>query len=155
MRFLVLVVIGIPGALIWGLGLLALVTMGNIALTENVPVTPEAFIALGITVGFSLIGFGMVMTVEILTTGKRYRFEPRRLPLCIALELAVQTSGTIGTSLVIATLVKADGKDSLFLFFGAMAVIFMGGTRVLYRNANRQRMQWKEEYVLLHERPGD
>ena len=94
----------------------------------------------------------MVMSTEMVTSGKRYRMEARRLLPCAGLEFGTQILAAGSVGLIIVAAMKAGGeKIPAALFYGITGVFMVVETCLLATKANTVRKRWKAEYRQMRE----
>lgn len=89
-RRIATVLIGLPGALMWLVGLLA--TMASMVYTVFLPSAerPNLLIWLGASLAANLVGYSMFAAASWLNGSRHYRMPSRRLPAYVAMEILDQ-----------------------------------------------------------------
>jgi len=148
--------VGLPGGLMWGLGLLYVILHFGFVLggTGNFfYLDASAKVAAAGVV--SLVGFAMATSYEILSPRKRYRMDARHLPPCMVFELVAQVLGGSACCLFFAAVIRASSSDDKAAWiFGILSLLVTLATVLLLIRYESYRMRRKSEYEALHEITG-
>ncbi len=152
-RALIQIFIGVPGALIWAGGLLCGIGLFIKAFGGGLNrIDPAEMAAIAAMALATLVGFAMVMSTEIVTSGRRYRIEARRLIPCAGLEFGAQLFAVVAAGTIIAAFMQfGKGEPVLALLLGFIGLLMVAGASWVAVRANALRKRWKAEYRRMRE----
>lgn len=150
LRLLLLIFLGLPAAVLWCGGMLAVVAAATSLWTipENMVTDGVILVSAGIFGGAAVSAFGwlMMMASVILSRGGEYRLDAKRLAPCARLEVAVCLLSALTVSCVIAAGSRWKWAELGPAWAPAIPSMLLGYAAIrLQKHAALRRKQWKEE----------
>ncbi|QJE97545.1 hypothetical protein [Luteolibacter luteus] len=146
--------IGVPGAILWAGGWIAVAIQGAQLGAEG-RIEANWLISGSIALVAALLGFAMIVAFDLLITGTRYRIATRHLAPCLGLELGVQGLFALSLSFVWGGIIKAFSQGSGWAFLlEVLFIISAVATTHLFNFLKVKRFKWELE-ALADERMMD
>lgn len=142
--------LGLPAAALWCGGMLAIVVATTSLWTLESTMPKDAVFAVyaGIFGGTtaSVVGWLMMMACVILSRGREYRVDAKRLAPCAGFEIAVFLLSALAIACGIATGARWKWEELGPAWAPAIPGLLLGYAAIrLQKHAALRRKQWKEE----------
>jgi hypothetical protein len=148
-RFIATLLIGFPGGLIWLLGMITTL-LSTYAIAMEAELTIHGIVVLALSVPASLMGFSMVVAVEIFNGARRYRMPRGRLPAYLGFEFLFYQLVVAAAALVfpaLAMIIAQRPVSGLLILGGGVAAAIAAGR--VERTRKRLGQRWRSEPVDL------